>query len=346
MPAFNDNDLAKTLRGGEIFPVYFLYGKDVASVQSFTKKLTSKLTNKEDNSLNYHYFDGKKLDLGEFADVCEMLPMFAERITVVINDFNCESLSAKDLEFLISTVTNLPETTVVIFYVTGIDVYTAKKTLTAKNKKFADNVAKVGAVCEFNYKNALELSKYITTKVEKNDCSISKKAAEYLANRCLCNTLMINSEIKKLCDYLEGGEITIDVIDDLVTKSLDTSAFTLAKALTRFDAKTSFTLLYELYDCQAECVGILSALSMAFTDLYRARVALNQGIPQNKTIADFGYKGREFAIRNAYNDCGKISVSRLRRCMKILSDTDIALKSLRTDNKILLETAIGKMLIK
>lgn len=272
--------------------------------------------------------------------------MFAEWVVIAVNDFNAEDLNAKDFDFLKSILTNLPSTTVVIFYATSVNLFTAKKSLTAKNKKLSDLISKGGISCEFNYKSASELSKYIISKAQKFDCTFTKKSAEYLANRCLCNTMMVDNEVKKLCDYKISGEISELDIDLLVAKAIDTNAFLLAKSLIKGDGKLTFQILDELFDSQAEPIVILSALSMAFIDLYRAKVAVNEGISQSYVVSDFSYRGREFAVKNAFFDCKNMPVERLRRCIKILSDCDIALKSLRTNNRLLLETTIVKMMIR
>lgn len=47
-------------------------------------------------------------------------------------------------------------------------------------------------------------------------------------------------------------------------------------------------------------MNILYVLSMSFVDLSRARAAISAGVETSKAAADFGYKGREFAMRNAF----------------------------------------------
>ena len=36
---------------------------------------------------------------------------------------------------------------------------------------------------------------------------------------------------------------------------------------------------------------------------------------------------REFSVKKMYNECGNISVTRIREALSILSDTDLALKT-------------------
>ncbi|MFA5658522.1 MAG: DNA polymerase III subunit delta [Oscillospiraceae bacterium] len=344
MPFVNENDLAKAVRAGEIASLYYFFGKDTATLEAYTKKLISKLVKKEDQAYNLHSFEGKALDLSELSDVTEALPMFSDRVCVTINDLNANALSESDFLFIKELLSELPETTTVIIYSTGIDLFGGKKFLTGNNKKLSDLASKKGFCCEFKDKSASEISKSIISRAAKCKASISKRTAEYLANQCLCNILLINSELDKLCAYAGDGEITEQTVDLLVSKQLDSNAFALAKALAKFNGKSAMLLVDELFDQQTESISILSAVAMAFSDLYRARAAIDSGVSQNDVINDFAYKGREFAVKNAFSDCRGISVVRLRQCINILAETDIALKSSRTQPRLLLEQAFTRML--
>lgn len=346
MPCVNENDLAKSIRAGEISSLYYFYGKDVSTLEAYTKKLISRLVKKDEQTMNLHSFEGKTLDLSDFADVCDALPMLSERVCVTINDLNAETLNASDMEFLQKILSDIPETTTVVIYATGIDVQNGKKMLSGKNKKLCDLAGKIGFACEFSYKTPSELVKVITDNVIKQGSTISKKSAEYLATQCLCNLMLIKNEIDKLCDYSAGKEITNETIDLLVSKQLDSNAFALAKATSQFNGKRAMSLLDELYSQQVDSIPILSAISMAFVDLYRARLAINAGASQSQVKQDFSYKGREFVVANAFRDAGGFSAERLRKCIKILADTDIALKSSKTASRLLVEQAITSMLIK
>ena len=82
----------------------------------------------------------------------------------------------------------------------------------------------------------------------------------------------------------------------------------------------------------------------AFTDLYRAKTAMISGRGEGDISADYGYRGREFVIRNALRDCSRIGISKLRYSLGVLSRCDADMKSKRTDQRVLLEEAITKIL--
>lgn len=345
MPFVSDTDLAKSIRNNEISNVYYFYGKDVASIELYTKRLVKRLVD-ENNEFCYHKYDGAKISLSDFYDDCEFLPFGADRSIVTVNDLNAEELSSSDFDFLIDTISNLPQTTTVIIYITGIDIYSGKKFPTKNNKKLIDLCSKNGYCCEFQIKTTAEMCKQITNSCQKQGASISRAACEHLLQLCLNNSVLVNNELHKLCSYVNGGEITVEIIDEMVSKQLDTNAFELAKAAVKFDRKKAMVLLNELFEQQLDCIPVLSALSMSFIDLYRARVAVSSGRTKTDICNDFNYKGRGFAVDNSIRDCSNIPIERIRRCISILAQTDYELKSCRTDGRLLIEKALIKMMSK
>lgn len=346
MPLVNETTLARDIRNNEIANIYYFFGKDVAMIESYTKKLVKKLVPLEDQAMNFQSFDGKNLDLSRLADCCEVYPMFAERVVVAINDLNADSLNGEDYKFFTKILQNLPETTTVIIYATGVDLYKNKLRLTDKNAKLSDFCAKNGVSCDFALKSVNEMGKMIVQRVNKYGCVISKKTADYLAEKCNGDTVFANSEIHKLCSYVNGGEITNETVDLLCVRKLEADSFKLASAIVRGDSDKAFSIMDELYSLQTDSFAILSAISMSFIDIYRACIGKSKGKTPNDVAADFSYpKNRAFAVSNAYKDSSNVLSKRIRRCMKILSETDLAMKSLRTDNRLLLEQAVAGMLL-
>ena len=344
MPQMTVTELNKKLKSKDYSSLYYFYGKDIMSVELYAKTLIKKLVSDDDAVYNLHKFNGKDIDLSEFAETVEALPMFAPYVCICVNDLNAENLSTDDLNFMLKILKDVPETTVIIFYNTAIDICDGKKNPTPKNKKVVDCIAKTGDVCEFAIKTPLELSKQIVASIEKRGSSISSSNAAYIAELCLSDSMLITGEIEKLTSYAQGREITKEDIDSLVSKQVNSSAFDLSKAVVSFNKKKALLLLDELFYQRAEPIAVLAAISMSFMDLYRASLAVVRGIHPSDVVTDFSYKSnRKFAVDYAFRDCRKINIKHLRKCIKILADTDSALKSSKTDGRILLEKAIVQM---
>lgn len=345
MAAVTESDLKSAVRDRRFSRAYYFYGRDGAAVEKYTKDIVSLLVKKGGEAYNLHDFDGKNFDMDEFSDACEALPVFADYVCCTVSDLNAEGLPADALKRLSEIVSDLPETTVLIFYYTSVDVTDGKKYPTPKNKKLMDAVGKVGTVCNFALKTPAFLAKEIMAKVSKAGCGISREAAVFLAEQCACNTLMIENETDKLISYAAGNEITAETIKALSPVQLETTAFDLAKAITRMDTKTAMRLFGELAQEKTEPIVILYSVTGSMLDLYRARTAMASGKGPEDVKEDFGYaKNVGFRVDNAFRDVRKLSVSRLRMCVRTLAETDIAIKSMKTDPMVLLEEAIVKML--
>ena len=61
--------------------------------------------------------------------------------------------------------------------------------------------------------------------------------------------------------------------------------------------------------------------------------------------SDFKYGKREFILKNAQNNSRRYSTKTLRRFLDIILDTDMKIKSTPSDNRILIETLISRLLI-
>ncbi len=342
MASLSPTDILKEAQAGTPHSLYYLYGQDVAGVAACTAKLIKKLGV---DSMSLQKLDGGTLDLEALADAVSQFSMFSQYNCILINDPPAEDWTADRVTAFLKILTDLPTATVVICNITGFDVCAGKKSPTPKQKKLIDFFNKNGVICNFEAKTPSQLAKPIMERTAKAGCSISKQNAELLAELCLCNTVMLGNELDKLCAYANGGELTGDIIRMLVAKQTDLNAFALARAVVARNGKQAFEALEVLSQDRAEPVMLLSTITSAFLDLYRAKAALAVGKQQTHILQDFSYRGRDFAVKNAIRDSGRISIEQLRCCILILRDTDAALKSSRTDGRILIEAAITRMLL-
>ena len=249
-------------------------------------------------------------------------------MVVTINDLNIDAVTKDDLDDLKKILGSLGETTTVIIYATGVDLFKNKKYLTDKNKRFADFCEKHGTVCNFEYKRASDLGKSISTYLAKSGCTITKSNSEYLANLCLCDTAFISKELEKLSAYAEGREVTREDIDLLCIRRIESDGYSLAINILRGNAAMVFTRLRELDVQNYEPYAIIGIIGFSLADIYRAKLARSSGRSVADVAKDFSYaKNREFAVKNAYSECGNISAERIRKTLEILSETDLMLKT-------------------
>lgn len=339
-------EISRKVREGKPERLYYFYGHDTGALEIYVKKLLNRLLPASERAMNLHRFDGQSLDIGAIADACEMLPLFAQRAVIAINDLNIDKTPKADADDLRSILSDLPETTTVVIYSTGVELYKNKRSLTDKNKRFCDFCAKHGEVFEFAYKQSTDMAKDIVADCRALGCDISRGNAKYLAELCLCDTSAVNREIEKLSSYAPGREIGRADIDALSIRRIDSDGFSLAINILRSNAQFVFQRIRELQGQNYEAFEIVGAVSFSLNDLYRARLAVSSGKTQAQCASDFKYpKNREFAVRNAFNECQNISRRRIRNAIEIFADTDLFLKTHsrgRQGDMLLVEEAAAK----
>lgn len=357
MPQTDLKTIKSDLKKGELKNLYYIFGKNIPEVEKLTKQIIkAAVGDNEDFALNK--LDGRYLDTSELYDMIQMMPMMSEYNCILINDYNCEKprenmagLRAEDLnKKLIEVLKDIPSQTVVIFNVTGFEIAvktdykTGKSTIKDKNKKLADLAAKDGALVECPIKTENELAKDIAASVSARGALISLDRARELAEMCQSDTLTIRNEIDKLCSYVGSGEITSDVLQNLVHRQSDATFFKLADAVAAFNKRSAFEALDELMQDKDNRGAVLANITGAFIDMYRAACARKSGKQVMDVKEDFAYVW-EFKVKNAFRDSSRMSIRRLRECIKILRDTNITLNSGGGDEKTILEQTVTKMLM-
>lgn len=357
MASLNARELASALKKGEISNLYYIFGADKAGVADITRKIIRAAVG-DNEEIALTKLDGRRLDISQLSDLVGQFNMMSDYNCILINDYNCEKpyedmrgKTADDVtKKLVEVIKDIPPQTVVIFNVTGFEVKvqrdyrSGQNIIKDKNKKLADIAAKNGVLCELPIKTPQELAKIISAKVSARGGAISLDNAREIAEFCLCDELTVNNEVDKLCAYADGREITIDMIRELVHERNDTTVYNLANAVALFDAKSAFEAIDELNVDNENRGAVLYAITSVFMDLYRASCAKRAGVTPEQVIGDFGYGGRAFAVKNAFRDCSRMSIQRLRKCITILRDTAVKLNTAPIEPRTAIEQAVTQML--
>lgn len=342
MAVVDHKGIGAKIRQGELSGVYYFYGADIVQIEDITRRLLKKATDGNE-AMALTKYDGKALDMQLLSDAAELFPMMSPYNCILINDFNAEKYPEEQLKQLFKILENLGESTVIVFSITGFDVKDGKKSPAAKNKKLIDKIAKIGTVWEAVQRTFPEISKSLIAGAHRRGCTMGRAAADALVTRCMGNTVQLSSELEKLCAHANGGEITESMISSLVAPSVETTVFALAKAVISLRSAAAMEELDRLYAMRTSRTFIVHAVASAFTDLYRACIAWRS----NKTVPDmqkdFGYRF-DFVVKNAFRDCRRITPERIRACISVLRDLEQKLNSSAADERVLLETAIVKML--
>lgn len=320
--------------------LYLLYGGENYLIEGWKKRILAAFGGEE--GFNLQRLEGKKLDVDELYDATQMIPLFADKKCVFVEDME-SGKGGSDLEKLEQVFQELPEECVLLITARspGFDPGSAG------GKKLAALADKYGAAVALEGRDKNGLIRFLQSQAKKNGCVLSPPLARRMLELCGNDMHTLASETAKLCAYAGEGQtaprdIAPEHLEAVVIPRTEARVFDLGKAILAGNSQRAMEILRDLFYLREEPVAIGATLIMSYTDLYRVRVAKNEGVQAEEVVARFGYKGREFRVRNAFG--ARISTGALRKSLGILLDCERSMKGSRVDSKLALERAVLELI--
>lgn len=341
MPLIDENELKAAIKASEFSNLYFLYGEEKYLIRHYSSLLEKKIVSPDFADFNLHVYDGKNTDVDEISAAAEALPMFSEYSCIIVKDMPVDNLNPDENERLINFISDLPETTVVIFsfptYNPGIK--------NVKLKRLYNALISFGDVVEFGRFGMQQLTKLIEKGAKERGCTFGHSESSYLISLVGDDMSVLFNELQKICSYKREGIITKEDIDAVVVKNMQARAFDLAKALVSNNCDTAMDILDTLFSMKEEPINILGAIITPYVDMYRAKVYTSGGLRAEDASKDFNYRNKEFRLTNGARSASKYSVKQLRQFLEVLFEADLLLKSTSVDGRLVLEQTITKLLL-
>lgn len=341
MAKIGEKELKQQIKNKEFSNAYFIYGEESYLKEFYVNKLKEIIVEPAFADFNFHQYNGKDTSLDDILKDAEMLPMMSSYVFIHVSDYSFVD-SKNDCEMIKEFLTDLPETTILVFSYDNIVVDIKKN---AKWKSVESAFAKYGSSVNLEKRTEGDLVKLLVSGCKKRGALLTPDNARYLISVSGSDIKTLLNETEKLSSYVNGGEITKDIINQLAVKCLQARVYDLSKAIVKGDYNKAYSVLDTLFAMKEESISVLSVISGCYVDMYRAKCAKIAGEPVEDVANYYNYKGREFALRNAMRDCTALSVDQLRKSLDVLMLADNALKSTGADKRLILEETLVKLLL-
>ena len=340
MPAITEKELIEDIKKADFKSVYLIYGNEDYLKKYYSSAIIKKaVTDFED--LNLHRFDSS-VKVDDIIAAADAIPMMSDYSCVSVCDYNFASADETEVEKLVDLISDMPEGCVLLLRLEQLSITPSKS---AKAKKVFDAVKKYGALVELNLREEADLVRMVTKRAASRSVNLQPTGARYLIRVCGSDITNLFSEVDKLCDFVgKDGIITEKEIDALAVKTPDEKAYKLINAVCARDVERVYTMLADLAAQCVDSIAIIAALSSAYVDMYRAKVAESEGKNAESIGADFGYGKNAFKLKYASQNARKMSVFTLRKALNILRETDIALKSTQLDPRLLVDKTVMQLI--
>lgn len=323
MAIIDENALKAQIRSKEYSNIYLFYGEESYLKQLYINRIIDKTVDESFKTFNLHTIDGKDATLDMIAECCEALPMMGEYSVTVVNDMALNKLGATEYSKLLELLSDVPETTILIFWQDTEQV-------DRKDKKWSEImgiISKKGSCVNLSKKTPQELAKILVAGAQKRECTMTADMAKYLISVVGDDMTVLLNELDKVCFFTGTGLVTKKAIDAVAVKSLEATTFNLSKYLVAGNFEKAYEMLDILFFRKTEPTLIMGALISSYVDMYRAKVSVTNGESATVLASVFNYRNKEFRLTNGSRSAAKLNVSQLRNALEILSETDEKLKT-------------------
>ncbi len=338
----DEQGLKQQLKDNTLSGAYLFHGEEDYLKELYVGRVLKRCVNPGFEGFNLHKYDGESAEMDEFIDAAQMLPMMSDRVVVLVRDFDLTALSSEQSDQFKSFLEDVPESTVIVFWLDAIK-FNPKKD--KKWKKIVSLFEKNGAVVEFGKKDKNYLSKFVMGIAGRNGKNISLSDAYYLIDTVGDDLNVLENETNKLCAYCENGVIDKTAINAVCVRTVTVKAFELTKAVSSNNLNRAFEILNVFFEQRMEPTVILSEIITAYVDMYRAKVSLASGENSEALSSDFNYGNASFRLKNGASFASKISVEQLRECLDELDRADMKIKSTAGDNRLAIEQLLVSLAV-
>lgn len=336
---FEDN-LKKNIQSKNLLPVYILFGDDGYLKKNYADKLGN-LTAERDDVFNYCRFEGGA-DLQEVYDAAMQMPFMGDKKFVELCDYDFEHCAKSDFEKLCTLLSEVPDTAVFVLRFDSLD-FDSKKS--AKFKRLVTACEKNnGLPVKLDHRKPAELVKMLTDGAAKRGCRMDSNTARYLIETAGEDINLLSNELTKLCAYSQKGSITKETVDAVSVKTVEASIYNLSKFILSANTAEALSCLDELFFMRIDAMPILYNISSIYVDMLRIFAAKEQGLKISDVAETFDYKNKAFLLDKAAPYLKKMDFKRLNLSLEAITEADIKLKSFGSDDRIILEQLIIKLI--
>lgn len=245
------------IKEGNFSNIYLLYGSEQYLKKLYKNKLKNALLS-DNNTMNYSYFEGKKIIIENIVELAQTLPFLSERRLIIIEN----SEFFKNQNNLADYMKNFPNTTYTIFVENEID----------KRNRLYKYVKSVGTISEMNGLDENNLKLWIVSLLKSSNKKITNNTLTYFLNQVGTNMLNIQNEIEKLiCYCIDEEVITKDAIDNVCITQITNEIFKMIDAIANKQKQLALKLYYNLIALKERPLSILFLITKHFNQLLQIK---------------------------------------------------------------------------
>lgn len=321
-------DFLRQFDAGDVRAVYLFQGPEWFLKEEALDYVKRTLVRPDTADFNYSKFSAQEIQIGEILDQVQTMPFLSNRRLVVLTDVH--ELTSQDQKSLMNYLSDPNQSTCLVMTAEKLDNRT----------KFAQLLKKQAQIVQFWKLFDRDIPRWIVNRARGSEYTISLQAATYLMELVGNDLRQLDNELKKIMAYVQGQEISIDIVQQVVGDIRERDIFELVDEVGRGDVIEALRILNQLLIEGEQPLKILAMVTRQFRLLWKAKVTLleQKSMTARQLGAQIGVPPR--GAEQLQRQVKRFSQVKLKLGMKRLNEIDKALKSSAGSPKILLEDVV------
>ena len=314
------------IESGSFSNLYLLTGEEKYLILQYRDKLVEALIDKTD-TMNYSLFRDERISEDEIISIAQTMPFFAERRVIVVEESGF--FAKKTADAFVDAMSDIPETTVIIFIESKTDGKLKLYNLFSKN----------GIIARFEAPDSRTLIRWIQGLFREDDISIEEGAILRLLENTGSNMNRIYTEVEKLKAYgYETKKITLADVDALSADVVEDKIFEMIDEISKKNKTRVLKLYDDLKYLKTDAMSILALTTNQYNRLLITSESMGDGNDVRKVSA--ALKLPDWLAKKYIGLCRNYNTKMLVEKVNMCIDTDNSIKKGRMKKDLAVEMLI------
>ena len=319
--------LNQDIKTGQFKQVYLIYGDEAFLKKSYKNRLKEAVVG--DDSMNFHRFDGKGIDLKEVISLADTMPFFGERRMILIEDSGLFKGGGADP--LVEYLPGMPDTSILVFVESEVD----------KRSRLYKKVKDLGYAAEMGRQDARQLSSWAGGILAKEGRKITGRTMELFLGKTGDDMENIRMELEKLINYTMGRDVITDQdVEEICTARVTNKIFDMVAAIVTRRTGDAMELYEDLLTLKEPPMRILFLIARQFNQILQVKELTAQGMDRG-TIAS-KLKMQPFVVGKVMPQARAFSREQILSYVDLCVDAEEAVKTGRLNERLAVELLITR----
>ncbi|CAM5195764.1 DNA polymerase III delta subunit OS=Ureibacillus acetophenoni OX=614649 GN=SAMN05877842_102266 PE=4 SV=1 [Ureibacillus acetophenoni] len=328
------------IENGNIAPIYCLVGEESYFIDETVNRIKKALITSEEPEMTS--FDLEESPVDFVIDEADTFPFFSERKLVIAKNASFLKATEKGKEKIDHDLTRLeswlknPSDFAVTIFIAPYEKLDERKKITKQMKQ-----SSVMLVAEPLKEH--DLNVWILRIANSFGKQINEDAIDKLVEMVGVNMLQLQMEIEKIAMYLgEEKVITVQLVEDLVAKTLEHDAFKMLNSYLTHQNSEAVQIYHDLLRQKEEPIMLVGLLASNIRMMNNVYYLQKKGYHPSQIAKQL--KIHPYRVKLMLEQKNRPSEERLLKALNKLSEIDLMLKSVSGNRERFLEMFLLKAL--